>query len=53
MRLQAGDEVHVVLGQHLQQRVEGLAELRIVLQGRDDAVREERANIKVYFSTKI
>lgn len=33
MRLQAGDEVHVVLRQHFQQRVERLAELRIVLRG--------------------
>lgn len=32
VRLQAGDEVHVVLSQHLQQRVEGLAQLGIVLQ---------------------
>lgn len=33
MRLQAGDEVHVVLRQHFQQRVERLAELGIVLHG--------------------
>lgn len=32
MRLQAGDEVHVVLGEHLQQRVVRLTQLGIVLQ---------------------
>lgn len=34
MRLQAGDEVHVVLRQHLQERVERLAEFGIVLRGK-------------------
>ena len=33
MRLQAGDEVHVILRQNLQQRIERLAELRVVLRG--------------------
>lgn len=35
VRLQAGDEVHVVLRQHLQERVERLAEFGIVLHGED------------------
>lgn len=39
MRLQARDEVHVVLRQHFQQRVEGLAELRVVLQRQDQRSR--------------